>query len=382
MNILIISYYFPPENKPRSFRVSELAKGLAGNNHKVELIVPCYENNQEIEGVCIRRVNFKKKIEESGKSLNAKKKNTILNKVKQKAKWLGYYILPDGKSAAFFFPLFKTLTSLQGSYDVVISVSHPYVTHLATIVASKFNRNLPGAARRICEFGDTLVDCPAIPDSLVHKAMEKFIASESRFLVSPTILGANSLSRYSKNAKVIPQGFNFDSVRISPVRNNIRRTFVYAGSFHKLTRNPIIFLNLLLKIETDFHFKIFTNTLDENIMSILNRYIAELGDKISVSHLIARDDVIYEMSKADFVVFQENVSSNQSPSKIVDCKLSSRPIFSYSQDSLEVDVFFEFLKGNYRNASYQNVDISKYDIKKVVREFEILFGEINQNSCS
>ena len=58
LKICIASYYFLPENRPRSYRTFELAREFSRLGHDVTVFIPEYDYNYD--GL-IRKYNFKER---------------------------------------------------------------------------------------------------------------------------------------------------------------------------------------------------------------------------------------------------------------------------------------------------------------------------------
>ena len=79
-------------------------------------------------------------------------------------------------------------------------------------------------------------------------------------------------------------------------------------------------------MDFDFRFVIYTNLSSADSYSCLEPYVRKLGAKLELRHSIPRLDLIYCLSSMDFIVNVNNASENQIPSKLIDYKLSGRPI--------------------------------------------------------
>ena len=98
----------------------------------------------------------------------------------------------------------------------------------------------------------------------------------------------------------------------------------------------------------------------------LNEYKEKLGDKLEIHHFIPRAELLYELSKMDFVVNIRNRSGVQQPSKLIDYALSGRPILEITSDFNEKKAFVEFISGNFQHQT-TIPDIESYNVKNVVK---------------
>jgi len=377
--VIIVSYFFYPENKPRAFRTFELAKGLAKSGYHVEVVIPTYslegklvtfdELTSNYPSLSIRMIGNVRKNIENRKSPQKSKKSKLPLGVMMWFKRFVHFVFPSGKDFTYAWKVIHFFRKNPSSADTVISISYPYSVHIGTIVARKLG--FLKVNKVLTEFGDTLVGCPALPKSFIHKLIQKFISKNTNVIITPT---ENSLPNFTlykskESVKVIPQGYDFSDTKTKEYAKNSVPTFGYAGSFHATARNPKILLQYLSTLDFEFQFIVYSNIKDPDLVSIFDEYGAKLKHKLQVRGLIPRLEVIETMSTFDFLIFEENLSENQNPSKIVDYKLSGRPIFSFSQDNLNESKFLEFIHADYSNADFDKFNISDYSIDNVVEKF-------------
>ena len=95
-----------------------------------------------------------------------------------------------------------------------------------------------------------------------------------------------------------------------------------------------------------------------------------MKDKLEIRSYIPREDLLFELSKMDFLVNIVNLSGVQQPSKLIDYALTKRPTINISSDftNNEKIVFNEFLKGDYFH-QYTIQNIEKYNIENVAYQF-------------
>lgn len=378
--VIIVSYFFYPENKPRAFRTFELAKGLAKSGYNVEVVIPTYSLDGELvsydeltssyPSLSIKRVgSVRKNISQHNKSVPTSKKSKLSLGVAALLKRTVYFVFPSGKDVIYGWKLLHYFRKNRSSADTVISISYPYSVHMGTIIARKLG--FLRVNKVLTEFGDTLVGCPALPESFIHKGIQRFISKNTNVIVTPTENSIPNFTLFKSNesVKVIPQGYDFSDTKTKPYAKNSVPTFGYAGSFHATARNPKIFLEYLSTLDFEFQFIVYSNIKDPDLVRIFDEYGAKLKHKLQIRGLIPRLEVIETMSTFDFLIFEENLSENQNPSKIVDYKLSGRPIFSFSQDNLDKIKFLEFINADYSNADFEKFNISDYSIDNVVEKF-------------
>jgi len=379
--ILITSFFFYPENKPRAFRTYELAKGLSSSGHDVTVVTPTYDCdysrlNIDYPALILKQIpKVKKQIKFDNTSQKKSRKKSIFNN--SIVKYLFYFFIASGRDAKYAYQLALFLRKNKSEYDVVISISYPYSVHLGTILALALG--YIKTKKYFTEFGDTFVGCPALPNSIIHRIYQKIISIWTNCIVVPTDKAIPNFSIYKneKSIKVIPQGYDFNEVKIEEYSGNSVPTFGYAGSFHAQARNPKIFLEYLSKLDRDFRFVVYSNIKDSVLVEMFDHYKSILGDKLIIRGIIPRLEVLKELSTFDFLIFEENLSNNQSPSKIVDYKLTTRPIFSFSQNELSEIKFSEFLNGDYTNQDYLEFNINDFSINHTIKQYDQLIYEEN-----
>jgi hypothetical protein len=141
--------------------------------------------------------------------------------------------------------------------------------------------------------------------------------------------------------RIIPQGFRFDNIRLDlNMTKNKVPTFAYSGIFYHGIRNPSPFLNYLSTLDKSFKFVVYTRNVE-----FLEPYRKTLGDKMEVRDYLPREDLLYELSKMDFLINFENNTNLHLPSKLIDYAMVKKPILNIQTGDLPVDAFNEFLQG-------------------------------------
>lgn len=377
--ILIISYFFYPENNPRAFRTFELAKELAKKN-KVKIIIPKknieYYNLEQkynfdivqIEsGVFFNKNYIRNKIPESSKS----------NRVKSLLKKIYNYLFSD-RTLEYFYPLMKELKKINYKYDAVISIGLPFSCHLGTWLGVKFNKNL--TSKIILDYGDPFYKNKTCNMAPYFKKIEKIVLKYADDVVIPIEKMKDSFKEYDieNKIKIIPQGFSFENIKLEKYIKNKISTFIYAGLFYEEIRNPLNFFKELNKLKIEYKFYIYTDINHLRKMrsgAEIEKEIRKSNNKMVLNNIIPREKCIVEMSKADFLINLENINSEQSPSKLIDYAISKRPILSFNQENFDIFIFKEFLNGNYTMA--KTINLEEYDIKKISKQFmNLIVGEM------
>ena len=204
------------------------------------------------------------------------------------------------------------------------------------------------------------------------KYIEKYWSKRTDYITVP--ISAAKYSYYKEfqdKVRVIPQGFNFDDIRISDYKVNNVVTFMYAGLFYPKKRDPSLFLEYLTTLDINFKFIVYT---DNDIL--LRPFKKNLKNKLEIRKTIPRTDLMLEMSKMDFLLNIKNKGTvNQSPSKLIDYSLTRRPVLEISTDFTEIEknIFIHFLNKDY-SASVHIKDLSIFNAMNVADQFIKLNG--------
>lgn len=98
------------------------------------------------------------------------------------------------------------------------------------------------------------------------------------------------------------------------------------------------------------------------------KYIKDSDGQIEYIIGKGRKDVVWECSKADFLINITNPSSIQTPSKLIDYGIAGRPILDVSNEFSDPSLFLKFYEGDY--SVRRNIDfLDNYRIENVARQF-------------
>lgn len=344
MNILIICYFSVEDTTPRAFRARSLYESLSRLGHVVTLVTP-------------------PKIH---KSHEVKKASPLGTKIKLLARKALLFFLPDG-IGTFKIPFF--IKQLNGkNADITISVGLPFTVHLAAALAVSFK--LLKTKLLIADYGDPYSQNPGSAKCFYAETMEKWVVSKFDIVTIPTIKAVAAFEKITTNKNklfIIPQGYPIEKIYSTNYKKNNIPNFAYAGILYKLIRNPKTFFEHLLTIKKDFRFHIYTDIHNTETMQILSPYISQLKEKLIIHEMIPREQCIEALSSMDFLVNFSNDSSTQTPSKIVDYTISSRPFININQTQFEFKEFDMFF--NWDFSTYRSTDISAFDENKVAKMF-------------
>ncbi|RZJ76850.1 MAG: hypothetical protein EOO45_00680 [Flavobacterium sp.] len=360
--ILVVSRSFYPENSPRSFRTTELVKQFAKEGNDVTLIT--FKNDKE-------HPIFEKEHNVTIKDLGPLKYKTFDitkgNKYVKAFSRVARRVL----DMVFEYPnielkhlVAKALKKERG-YDLMVSIAVPHPVHWG--VAAVHSKKNPVAATWIADCGDPYSGAGKkfLREKSSHLQKKAVNALKKADYITVPFDGAVKAYDESLRSKIviIPQGFNIDKVNVfdGPLQNPVP-TFGYAGSFIPGRRDPRPFIDHLLAKGKDFKFVLYTKAHD-----LFTGYKDVLGTKVILKNYIPREELLFELSKMDFVVNFDNRNEIQLPSKIIDYALTKRPILNVDAYDLNEQAIEEFFEGNYRTAL--DINPEDYNIKSVAGKF-------------
>ena len=309
--ILIVGRTFFPEQSPRSFRTTELAIELARLGHHVTVILPQnlktaieskFQNSHGIVFIYYGPLEWK---------VLEKSKNKWIGDWKRKFGRL-LFLLFEYPNIEIYFKLPSTLKKMKG-YDLMISIAVPHENHWA--IAKVRTKSNPIAKVWVADCGDPFMTnvLETIAPPFYFGFLERNFLKKCDFVSVPTEGSIDAYDvKFKDKFKVIPQGFNLDAIKIveNKPQNEIP-TFAYAGGVSNGgIRSLNLFIELLIRQEKKFKFHIFSN----NAETVLKEKIKGCENSIVIHKPLDRVELIYELSKMDFLVNLDNGTHLNTPS--------------------------------------------------------------------
>lgn len=364
MNILIISHFTWPHQSPRAFRTAELSEELARLGHDVTVYsVPegaDYVAYTQKTGVKIMPIYMRIPSNKGG----ADYRNNAIDK----ALYHVFNTLTDYPSIEFKWRT-KDILEKEKDFDLLITIAVPHEIHFGAGAAMERRPSEPTKCW-IADCGDPFMFNPYKKPFFWFAGEEKRWCRRVDYITVPTEQSINGYyPEFRSKIKVIPQGFNFDDINIAEYEPNSVPTFAYTGRFYPGLRDPYQFLDYLTTLKEDFRCIFFVAS------DLPQKYTDALGDKLVVKKGWKRKDIIYELSKMDFLLNIPNKGSMvQVPSKLIDYALAKRPVLSIETDFAQQQQLHEFLQGDY-SSQMTLPDLEMYNIKNVARQFLALAEE-------
>lgn len=356
MKILIISRNTWPLQSPRAFRTQELSEELARRGHEVILYTVQgkydYSAYMKEKGLILRPIHNK----HARSSNDGTGRMSMIDRIITKFfKRLLYY--PD---IEFMFRMKKIIQN-EPNVDLLISIAQPHSIHWGCAYAKqKLGEKFPKVW--IADCGDPFCGSPYGKWPKYMRYFEKKWCKAVNYITVPTV---NSIKGYFpefwNKIHVIPQGFDFSKTPISQYKPNAVPTFVFVGTIYP-KRSPLKFMNFLLTLDIEYRFILYTKH------SLGKEYLEKSNGKIEYKIGYGRKEIIKACSEADFLINIKNLSSVQTPSKLIDYGISQRPILEISSEFKEESDFYKFISGDYSSRLIIN-DLERYKIENVTQQF-------------
>ena len=361
--VLIISKAFYPEITPRSFRATELAKEFSKQGHDVTVLIDDKGfDYSDFSAEHTVRIKHYGKLR--CKPLKASRIR-IIGDLKRKFGRL-LFMLFDYPNIEISWRL-KAALKKESGYDLAISIAVPYPIHWGMAWARTAGHRI--AETWVADCGDPFMGntLESFRYPFYFKYIEKWFSRKADYISIPT---AGAMGSYYKEfhpkIKIIPQGFDLSDISLYKGNNPSERIqFAYAGGVSASgVRSPIKLIQYLISQKQDFTFVVFAT----QGASYLRELAANAEGRIEVRDPLPRKQLLYELSKMDFLVNLDNGTLHQMPSKLIDYSLTGRPILNIYGENPDFKLVEQFLKRDYSGAlTIENID--QYKIENVVKQF-------------
>jgi hypothetical protein len=391
--LLIVSYFFWPEQTPRAFRAYELAREFHRRNFEVTIVTkklnvdrqlrepfilhefPIYKRNVDvyIPSKYLRQ-NGTSALPGKQPSTNPDSNEIIKLAIPSYLHFWKLFFWPSIWSREFANTGNQYLNNrLTSEFDLTISVdSFALPSHSLTHKLWKKGQRL-GVV--IGDSGDPFTFNPNHKFSFNHYIRERKLLACFDYITVPTsrAIGAfTKLGIQPNRIRVIPQGFSFDLAGINqfdmgPLSSDTT-LLVYGGKFKPKIRNPENFLaalTLLRKQGKKVCCRIFTDLRDPYIRHLRATYEDLLSDSLQFNELIMRDEFLSVIQQADYSLNFVNRSKYQVPSKMIDFALTGAKVIDISMDMTPENIAAKILSHD----CYTPELDSRFDIKNVVNDF-------------
>ncbi len=375
MKIHILTGVSYPELHPRAFRAYELAKefALQGDEVHVSVLTRVEEFDYEkLEKDCNIHIHlldlYKRKKGEDGNQIVKSGQNGITHSAFRYYRLALEYFL-SGR-LFFYAPKIAQQILIDEDTDMFISLSTPFMDILAGAIYRR-KHPLPHTCF-IADSGDPFSGSEQYKHAFYMQNIERETYKEYNYITIPVETAKNAYLKVVEEdkIKIIPQGFNFADTPIARYKKNDILTFAYAGVFYQDIRNPEFLLQYLCEKQSAFRFLVFLRHRDVDIDQMIDKYKSKLGERLEVRYGVERKELIYELSKCDFLVNVGNNNTTQLPSKLIDYGITKRPVIHCTKDNFDEKEFERFMQLDF--ADVGPIDIEEYNIKHITRKFKEL----------
>lgn len=372
MRILIITHGYAPALNARAFRWTALAEHWAAAGHDVEVVTVRSSGaagTETINGVRIHRVGmYLEKLgvaarlaghaieaDESGAGNVSQLRRGLMRVVKKihDLTWKRMY-WPDYAAHWIPFAVVATRKIISRSRPTaVISVSLPFSSHLAALIARIPHRKIPW----IVDVGDPFSFATATPVNnhrLYRAANIRAEAAVLRGSSAVTVTTGATARAYEtafghpEKITVIPPLLSIPPEEAGQPTTGVSHPprLVYIGTLNRTIRNPDRLLAIFgamvsggLAGEAHLHFYGETGDCAKSFQGLP----AKVSARVHVHGLVPREAAVEAMRTAAALVNIGNATTLQLPSKLVEYVASARPIINLAAGTNDSSA--EFLEG-------------------------------------
>lgn len=356
MRILVISYSYYPANNPRSFRWSAICEYWAQNGITVDVVCAYAETglskSERLQGVNVYRsrdisqqvrateptnINAVASSKPCWQTNIKKLLYVVLKKITVLLRWPDFAWLWIPKAHREAKRLLKS-----HHYDGIYSVSPAFSSHVVALLLGRQRKNIPW----ISDYGDPFSLSKESPMnnnwlySGLNKYIDRLVIRSSKKISVTTVETAKKyvaqLGALEKWVTVIPPlvkcGYFFpDDRQKSLVSQEGTINVIFAGTLYAAIRNPNFFLELLTKVRkkllprnVEIHF--YGSVVD--CMHEFESYKAAINDWIFLHGTVDQSELKHVYERADVLVNIGNVTTYQTPSKVIEYMSTGLPILN------------------------------------------------------
>ena len=381
---LIVTHQFLPHISPRTTRWKLLVDELVLQGHEVTVITGTKQTSQDnrIKTIFVgnsRASNVVVSLRNQSNSLSTKKRLKVifyklLKKVYRFA--IRNFAWPD-YTMFWLLSIFNTRKKLDLEYDVIISVSLPFSSHIAGYMINK-KIGKPW----IMDIGDPFTLKKTAPEnnSLLYGRLNKFYEKKFYHQASQILFTHEDAMKTHINEFKIQESKAAVGQPISKFQEDLYELsknydygtkdikFGYFGIFTQGVRTPDNFLESLRKLK-DYEMHWYINSDSE---SILKKNILD-SSKHNYHSQVPRDEAL-ELMTTSFhcLVSVGNLNPNQIPSKVIEYIATGKPVVHFAEikDDPVIPIAEEF----------DNLFIitTNTDLNKFKKELQNYFLEIDK----
>ena len=339
MKILIVTHQFLPHQSPRTTRWKLIYDELINKGYEVKVLTgtPQEKKNENIIYVGNQRASklLKNLRDQSNLVQISKIKNTLFNLLKKFYRvFYKTFAWPD-YTMFWLYSIWRKRKKINIEYDLIISVSLPFSSHLAAYFINKRNKK-----KWIMDIGDpfslkqnALENNKYLYKSLNYYFENKFfnLAEQVIFthreaavehsnyfhITNEKVLIGNPISSFDENIFLNSKNFNYSSLPIN---------IGYFGILTKGVRSPVETIKFFKN--SDIFFNWFTNQDSKNIVLQTNFDLANH----KFFEIVDRDEALKKMSSSMHCLLSiGNLNSSQLPSKVIEYIATGKPVIHFAE---------------------------------------------------
>ena len=340
--ILIVSHQFTPHVSPRTTRWKLIVEELISLGHQVTVITGT-KQDQEDKDVNIIYVgnkntsNIVKNFREKSNNLTDSNlfKRILYNSLKKIYRFtVKTFAWPD-YSMFWLISIYRNRKKLKLDYDLLITVSLPFSSHIAGYLINKKNNK-----KWVMDIGDPFTLKKDAPENnfLLYAALNKYfenklysLADKIMFthndamhthkeyfkLPNGKVVVANPISKFDKEIYQKSLNYNYNSLPIK---------FGYFGIFTKGVRSPKNLLETLRKKKNiEFHWYVNNDSQSEIIFN-------NQESESTVHSIVPRNKALNIMAESMHCLLSiGNLNPTQLPSKVIEYISTGKPVVHFAE---------------------------------------------------
>jgi len=391
--ILIVTHQFLPFASPRTTRWSYLVDELIKKGNEVTVLSGTnpenirknydilYYGNKQFSA------NFRKLRQDSKDSTNDLFKKTIYSILKKIYRFLFKTFSWPDYAMFWAITIFRNRKRIKNNYDVIISVSLPFTSHLCAYILKKRIE-----ADWYMDIGDpfTLKINSAENNKIIYSFLNKIYERKFYRIASKIIFTHKEVAELHQNK------FNIDKSKIvighpiALVREenlDIASNFnykifpikiAYFGAFTKSVREPINYINNIVHLlNKDIEHKWYINDESKKYFTSIKKTSSQ-----QFIDIVPREEALKIMVNEIHILLSiGNLNQFQMPSKVIEYLSLGKPVLHYAE--IENDPIYNFEK-LFDNLKIINNRTSKNEIEIYIenikeKKFELDVEAFNNN---
>ncbi len=373
--ILIVTHQYLPHISPRTTRWKLIVDELISMGHEVTLITGTKQVKKEKNIIYIGNKTSSNLVNQARKRSNNLSGSSVIKKLFYKFLKKIYRIIiktfawPD-YSMFWLLSIYRKRKNLNLDYDLIISVSLPFSSHIAAYILNKKNNK-----EWLMDIGDPFTLKKDAPENnkILYGFLNKYYENKFYNLASKILFThEDSMSAHIEHFDIKSEKtyvgnpiseFN-EEIFLRSIKYNYKLNpikFGYFGVFTKGVRSPKNFMNHLEGAD-DIELHWYVN---EDSKNEITKYS---NNSKSIFHsLINRDEALKRMADSVHCLLSiGNLNTTQIPSKVIEYISTGKPIIHFTE--IENDPVINIAK-NFNNLFIISDGTSKEDLLNELNEY-------------